>query len=207
MRENMHQVIVRGLMQLDLRTWRALSAAGDDAQPWFAADNGFTSASAMRTAHAGIVAGVAWVAPRAGTSIVDLGCGNGALLAAICDRVAELRPIGVERAQDRLAHAALLLPGDLPEWHLDDFFDCEALWSGGRRHGVVLLMLGRLVEVEVGVAEKLRRNLRDAADFVLGYAYPDWLDRYGGLLPLCRAAKATPMVAPDIASWVVPVRV
>jgi hypothetical protein len=194
-------------MQLDLRTWRALSAAGDKAPVWFAADNGFTSTSAMRTAHAGIVAGVALVRPPAGTSIVDLGCGNGALLAAICDRIADLRPIGVERAQDRLAHAALLLQGDLPEWHLGDFFECEALWSGGRRHGVVLLMLGRLVEVDVAVAEKLRQHLRDAVNVVLGYAYPDWLDRYGGLLPLCRAAKATPMAALDAVSWIIPVRV
>jgi hypothetical protein len=194
-------------MQLSLRTWRALCAAGDSAPAWFAGDNGFTSPSAMRTAHSGIVAGVVLVSPPAGTSVVDLGCGNGALLAAICDRVADLRPIGVERTQDRLAHAAILLPGDLPEWHLGDFFDCEALWSGDQRHGVVLLMLGRLVEVDVGRAEKLRRHLRDAADFVLGYAYPDWLDHYGGLLPLCKAAKAVPLAAPDDVSWIVPVQV
>src|SRR5262249_60998040 len=50
---------------------------------WYATDNGFGSVAAMDAAHEPIVAAAARVLGGAGGDVLDLGCGNGALLKKI----------------------------------------------------------------------------------------------------------------------------
>jgi SAM-dependent methyltransferase len=182
---------------VELGVWRALMAAADRAPPWLAADNGFTSVTGMARAHAPLVAATSKVAAgRPSGVVVDLGCGNGALLAAICGRVPTLRPIGVERAAERLERARLLLPGSLPHWYHGDLFTYAKAWRADVRVDIVLLMLGRLLEVPFEQAEALRQILRNNAAVVLGYAYSDWLARYRDLNALGQQAGAVSMEYP-----------
>jgi SAM-dependent methyltransferase len=185
--------LLRGEGPLELSSWRALMAAGDDGPAWFATDNGFLSAAGMASAHAPLVAAASLVAPRRSGTVVDLGCGNGALLAAICDRIPALRPVGVDRAAERLAHARIVLPGSAPQWFHGDLFAYAESWCDRVRLDIVYLMLGRLLEVPFEQAEALRNRFRTNAEIVLGYAYPDWLDRYGDLVNLAQRAGVASM--------------
>jgi hypothetical protein len=189
-------------------SWHELVALGKAAPAWFAADNGFASVADMIVAHQPIVDAVVGHVPPGGIiSVVDLGCGNGALLAALCDRSPVLRPVGVERTADRLAHAPVVLPRPDAQWHLGDMFASSHLWSSQRRAGIVLLMLGRLLEAPPRRVSALRRSLRDNADIVLGYAYSDWLARHGDLAALCAAADVTPLRQLDRSTVVAPIQI
>lgn len=192
------------IRSLGLKTWRALMAAGAAAPAWFPTDNGFASVSDMALAHAPIVDAIVRHATAEQRTVIDLGCGNGALLAAICDRLPGLRPIGVERDADRLTHARTVLPGPVPRWHHADIFAWAQSPPTDER-SVVLLMLGRLVEASPDESGRLKRRVAATADLVLGYAYSDWLARYGDLAALCRAVGAVPRQTPDPTGTIVAV--
>ena len=57
--------------------------AGDGPKPdWYASDNGFSSEDAMDAAHAPVVGAAVTALAGTGGDVLDLGCGNGALLAS-----------------------------------------------------------------------------------------------------------------------------
>src|SRR4030095_5183727 len=104
-------------------------------------------------------------------NVLDLGCGNGALLAKICDGQSGLTPYGVDLNRKSLGHAAALLPSFASNFSAADLFDCDA-WSRERRYVLTLLMAGRLLEVERPIAERLLKTLRAQSDAILVYSYP-----------------------------------
>lgn len=139
-------------------------------EPW--RDNGFASRSAMEAAHA-VVAGVVGRVPRA----IDLGAGDGALLARVA-----AAGVAVELDEDRARRGRARHPSvDFQVQTIRDFVRRPAATD------VVLLMPGRLLEMEHVEAEAVRAWLRDRVRLVV-YAYGDVLDRHGGLAALAQAA-------------------
>jgi HEXXH motif-containing protein len=138
---------------------------------WVHLDNGFSSREVMNELHRPIVALARRELEGLTGDVLDLGCGNGALLAKICDERSGLTPHGVDRSELALAHARELLASHARNFVAGDLFDCD-LWSCGPRYALTLVMAGRLLEVEPGNADRLMTRLRASSDAILVYAYP-----------------------------------
>jgi radical SAM protein with 4Fe4S-binding SPASM domain len=150
-------------------------AARNGHPTWFATDNGFPSVAAMREAHAPIVeAATEALAGKAG-NVLDLGCGNGALLEQIAKRVSGVVPFGIDNDAARVEHARVLQAEFADNFTAGDLFDDDRPWSDGRRFALAIVMPGRLLEVDAARAQVLRERLGDRCDQVLVYAYGDWL--------------------------------
>jgi hypothetical protein len=117
----------------------------------------------------------------AGGAVLDLGCGNGALLGKVRAAAPGVVPFGIDRDAQRLAHAGALFPAFPAHFWCGDLGESEAPWSDVRRYTLALLMPGRLLEVPPDRAAWLRARLRAACDRLLVYAYDDWRARYGSL--------------------------
>jgi SAM-dependent methyltransferase len=154
---------------------------------WYASDNGFESIAAMDDAHRPIVtAAVAALAGRRG-NIVDLGCGNGALLDKIVASTRGVVPFGVDVDPTRIEHARTLHSNGADNFIDADIFDESELWSGDRRFALAVLMPGRLLEAGPERSAALRSRVGSRCDQLLVYAYGDWLAD-GGLTALARRA-------------------
>jgi hypothetical protein len=138
---------------------------------WYYLDNGFSSLEAMSELHRPLVALARRKLNRLTGNILDLGCGNGALLAKICDGQDGLTPYGVDSSDLSLEHARELLPKFAQNFQQGDLFNCDR-WFGGPRYALTLLMAGRLLEVERPVADRLLQTLRAKSDAILVYCYP-----------------------------------
>jgi len=165
------------------------SSAGHPA--WYAADNGFASSAAMQAAHRPIVELAIQVLAGEEGNLLDLGCGNGALLKTICEAGDRITPFGVDLSAECIAHARELLPEMAGHFKTGDLFGCDALFADDWRCALVLLMPGRMVEAPPARAKRLRQWLARHADRILVYAYEDWLTRYGSLSALVREAGLT----------------
>jgi hypothetical protein len=156
----------------------ATSVGGDP--PWYATDNGFPSTAAMEAAHRPIVDLAAAALGEPGGDVLDLGCGNGALLATIAARVPGVRSHGIDSDRERIEHARVLNAARADAFVAGDLVDDERLWPAGRRYALAILMPGRLVEAGPERAAVLLARLRERCDRVLAYAYGDWCERPGG---------------------------
>lgn len=154
---------------------------------WYASDNGFSNRFLMTKNHAPI-AEMVTATLREGGAVLDLGCGNGALLRQITEKDTDIVPFGVESEPSRLAHASLVLPEFAENFVCGSMFDCRRIWPPESLFDVILLMPGRLLEVEPEQAENLRQFIRDHSRHLIIYAYGDWLTRYGNLQGLAEAA-------------------
>ena len=153
---------------------------------WYATDNGFSSIISMDAAHRPIVDAAKTALARGG-NVLDLGCGNGALLAKIVgesdqDAVA----YGIDNGAERIAHAKKLMPDATERLWTGDLFDEERVWLEDRRYALVLLMPGRLTETDPERAARLRERLMARCDNLLLYAYGDWLTRFNDLAGLAK---------------------
>jgi len=135
--------------------------------------NGFTSQTAMETAH-GVLLSV--LPPKPDGVLLDLGCGNGRLL----EKAASLGWMVEGIESDPVRAGAAQLPVKR-----GDMFD-TALWE--KQYNVVTLMPGRLLETDREKAGRFLAALRVRTRHVLMYAYGDWLQRFGGLGPLAADA-------------------
>jgi len=157
---------------------------------WYATDNGFSTRFAMDSAHRPILDLAFATLPTMGGTVIDLGCGNGALLQKLCNAAnGALIPYGIELEGDRFAHIATLLPQFGENFVCGSLFEAQKLWQNGKYYDLALLMPGRLLEVESHQAEWLRQKLRQHCKHVLIYAYGDWLTRYSNLLGLATQAQ------------------
>lgn len=158
----------RTLVQLaDVRDWR---------------DNGFATEDAQERAHA-VLERAASSASTPG-SVLDLGCGNGALLARLGTRWAGARLHGIELDQGRAQRGRAHHP-DLDIVH-DDFLETPDRWVGP--FDLTIIMPGRLTELDGSKRDAIRDMILGRARELLVYGYGDWLDRYGDLETLCEAA-------------------
>jgi hypothetical protein len=144
---------------------------------WYFRDNGFNSLEAMTKAHRPLVEVARRVLAEQPGNILDLGSGNGALLAAICARCPSIRPLGVEINAEAVEHAPAVLR-ELPKAQASvaevlqgDLFDA-AKWQD-RDYVLAILMLGRLAERQKD-AEAFLQALSQRCSMLLVYLYPDW---------------------------------
>ncbi len=163
-----------------------VSPISNDRPDWYATDNGFPSAAAMDLAHAPIVS-LAASSLEAGGAVLDLGCGNGALLAKIQESGSGVVPFGIDQDPARISHACVLLPRFAENFRVGDVAESEVPWVDGRRYALALLMR-RLIEAGPDRAVRLRARLQATCDRILLYAYADWRTRYGSLNALADAA-------------------
>ena len=168
-------------------------------QDWYATDNGFTSTREMAAAHKPIVAAATAVFPPDGGSVLDLGCGNGALLQKICQANRAIAPFGVDIDNGRITHACQLHPTFADNFLTEDMFINDTIWSE-RQYTLAILMPGRLLEATPEQADQLRKHLQTQCDHILVYAYGDWLKRYGNLANLAQAAGLTTLCNDDEAA-------
>ncbi len=144
---------------------------------WYFRDNGFGSLQLMTSAHQPLAKLAAQVLGSQAGNVLDLGSGNGALLAAVSGHCPGVQPFGVDVSPEAVAHAPAVLQG-LPEEQasagevgLGDFFD-SSTWRH-RHYAMAILMLGRLLEREKDAGQFLRALSR-RCDVLLAYLYADW---------------------------------
>ncbi|MBE3576862.1 MAG: methyltransferase domain-containing protein [Limnochordales bacterium] len=161
---------------------------------WYWRDNGFSTLEAQEQAHRPLLDLIPQVAQ--GGNILDLGCGNGALLKKLRERNPDFIPYGVDVNPVAIQNAKQLLPEFANHFVVGDMFEYRL----PRSIDVVLLMPGRLVEVPIYRAFLLLNCLRHSGATVIAYAYGDWVTRYGSLAGLCREAglrlRDAPVVGP-----------
>jgi len=131
-------------------------------------ENGFTTKASMERAHQLICRVVASGGSQL-TSILDLGCGNGRLLEALGAK----RAYGVEREPRRARTMAQLTRGTVVIGDIGDV----ACWPG-QNYDLILLMPGRLTQMSVERANTVLDAIRARTEWVLVYAYRDWLRKY-----------------------------
>jgi hypothetical protein len=154
---------------------------------WYSIDNGFNNRFLMTKSHAPIADLVTATLPQGG-SVLDLGCGNGALLRQIYEKNNEIVPYGVENEPSRFDHVSLVLPEFAENFACGSMFDCSRIWPAETKFDIIFLMPGRLLEVELEQAENLKQFIRDHSHYLVIYAYGDWLTRYSNLQGLAEAA-------------------
>jgi hypothetical protein len=167
------------------------AARADDARgcpAWYHEDNVFPSRARMDWAHRPIVVRAARVLDGRGGDVLDLGCGNGALLRKIHAVSPRTVPFGIEREPDRVAHARLLLPGFAGNVVAGDLFDAPALWSARERFALALRSPRRLLEAGPQRSRPLLDWIRARCDRLLVYAYGKGRTEHGDLAGFARAA-------------------
>ena len=192
-----------------------LGGMGDDASTevrqggsypdWYHEDNLFPSRERMDQVHAPIAAeAVAALAGRGG-NVLDLGCGNGALLGKIHRAAEGVVPFGVDVVDERVAHARGLLPRFAGNFVTADLFEPSAWWPGDRRFALVVLSPRRLEEAGLERSARLKEWLRPRCDQLLIYAYGKGLTQFGDLAGFAgevgiRLAKTQPGITASLAA-------
>lgn len=142
--------------------------------PWYHTDNGFTSYHAMQALHSPLVTLARDELTHMGGHIIDLGCGNGALLDKICRDHDRVIPHGVDVNSQAIAHARELLPQFVANFVCGDFFATDVWSAADRSFALALLMIGRLLEVPRADTQKLLDVLTEKAERLLVYMYPGY---------------------------------
>lgn len=141
--------------------------------PW--EDNGFTTARSMLAAHT--VVAMAFGKTRG--HVLDLGCGDGTLIERLRARNNLEEAAGVEQDQVRVERAKVR--------HPSVSFTQETIqeWASSpvRAWDAILLMPGRLLEMEIDSRLRVIQTLRESTKKLVVYAYADWI--LDGLEALC----------------------
>jgi hypothetical protein len=162
----------------------ALIAPHEEPPEWYATDNGFSTRAAMDEAHRPVLEFVLASIDGAGT-LLDLGCGNGALLKKIVEARPSVIPFGVDLDESRLEHARILQPSFGANFIGGSMFEGIPL-DADTVYSVIVLMPGRFLEVDDAARRRLKDWLRGHFKDLVVYAYGDWLTRYDGLAGLAQ---------------------
>ncbi len=154
---------------------------------WFFTDNGFSSLQAMEHSHQPILELARLSLDGKPATVLDLGCGNGALLQKIHNKDSRVVPFGIDINASSIAHAHMLFPAYTENFVTGNIFEQNSLWTG-RSYSLVIFMPGRLLEVHPKQRKFLLCQLQSFSEKLLIYAYDDWLARYGGLASLAEQA-------------------
>ena len=137
---------------------------------WYHRDNGFNTLHAMDRMHAPIVASAREMSNVGPGNVIDLGCGNGALLSKICHGKKDLVPFGVERNPEAIEHARVLHSAFSKNFVQADFLH-DSDWTM-RRYMLAIVMVGRLLEVSTEERSRVIERMRSCCDQILLYVYP-----------------------------------
>lgn len=161
------------------------SETGPQGPTWLAADNGFNSKAVMDQHHGPIVRLVSKLLLEEDLkSVIDLGCGNGVLLARIREECNEIIPFGIDSNKTAIDHARIHHAFLGSSFFAGNMFEKGEVWSDDKHYDLALLMPGRLTECTAEQARQLRRLLHLRCKRIVAYAYGDWLGRYRGLTNL-----------------------
>jgi hypothetical protein len=150
---------------------------GEPPRPgWYHTDNGFTSYHAMHALHRPLVALARDELTDVAGHIIDLGCGNGALLEKICRERDRLTPHGIDVNPQAVDHTREILPGFTENFRCGDFFATDIWAAADRSYAMAILMIGRLLEVPHADAQRLLEVLAKKAERLLMYMYPGYSD-------------------------------
>ena len=83
-------------------------------------------------------------------TVIDLGCGNGALLKKICEARTGVIPFGVDVDESKLEHARLLQPAFSANFVAGNMFESIPI-DADTVYSLIILMPGRLLEVDEDV--------------------------------------------------------
>jgi len=144
-------------------------------------ENGFRTAAAMAAAHAPVVAVLTDVlrARPDATRVLDLGCGNGALLQS-ARREAAFFPMGYDTNRIAIAKAWQAMPSG--RWVVGNL-----VWDDWtvERPDVLLLMPGRVLELPNDNRPWQFLAKIFTVPTIIVYAYADWIATTGGLAAMC----------------------
>jgi 2-polyprenyl-3-methyl-5-hydroxy-6-metoxy-1,4-benzoquinol methylase len=157
---------------------------------WLYKDNGFSTNGGMVEAHQKIVRAVEGrIQPSEGAlHVLDIGCGNGALLRALSQRYPDLVPFGVDIVPVSIEHAQELNPRHIGNFVCTDMFCMDALKCGASPTHIIF-MPGRLTEVSALEQERFLKLVRGTGATLFAYAYDEWRVKWGDITNLCGAAK------------------
>lgn len=147
----------------------ASAVANPTRDTWYHTDNGFSSTAHMRERHRTVVALAREELGDAHGPVLDLGCGNGALLQSLCLGQPGLEPFGVDVNERALEHARELMPRSGANFVRLNIFARE-VWSA-RRYLLALISIKRLLEVQSTLREKLLADIRSHCERLLIYQY------------------------------------
>lgn len=151
---------------------------------WYHQDNLFDSRERMDERHRPILAAALAALGTHGGNVIDLGCGNGALLRKLVEANPRIVPWGIEREPERVEHAQLLLPRDRERLVVADLF-VEPLPFGGTRFTLGLLSPRRFEDVPPEQRPCLRRWIQAHCDSLLVYGYGRALRDERSLVAIC----------------------
>lgn len=151
-------------------------------------NNDFSSRLAMDIAHEPILELVSKALTDHDSNVLDLGCGDGALLKKIHKAHPQTVLFGVDIDPARIKRAQALNSQFADNFISGDMFENDLIWPEGRRYAVALVMPGRLLEADAAQAAKLKLKLEQHCDRIVVYAYEDWLVKYGNLQKLAAEA-------------------
>lgn len=157
-----------------------------DVPAWYHEDNLFPSRERLDEVHAPIVDLAVRTLAAAPGPVLDLGCGNGALLRKIHEQQPRAIPHGVELHADRVAHARLLLPAFARNFVSGDMFSEQVLSSLPGSFALALLSPRRLEEAGMSRSAQLLSWIQQRASRLLVYGYGTSLQEPGGLAGFAR---------------------
>jgi hypothetical protein len=134
----------------------------------------------MDWAHRPLVALACRTLRGVGGDAIDLGCGNGALMAKIHALDPLVTPYGIERDPEKVAHARALLPAYAANFFAADL-GAHPLFASEQRFALAILSPRRLHSAEPATAERLRAWLRARCERLLVYAYGSGRTQFGNL--------------------------
>ncbi|HDR7761366.1 methionine biosynthesis protein MetW [Bacillus cereus] len=171
--------------------FKALSSIGKinkTHSDWYFLNNGFKSDFDMSIAHQSIIELATSILANQPGTIMDLGCGNGALLKKIMEMNTQVVPYGIEKDVDKIANVQQLLPSHTANFVTGDIYNPESLRVFDQTYTIMLLMPGRLLEASSEQVEQLKVWIKEHSSYLLVYAYGDWLKRYGDFAALAEKA-------------------
>ena len=154
---------------------------------WYYRDNEFPSAERMDEVQAPIVRLASRALADRPGAVLDLGCGNGALLRKIVIASRGTVPYGIDRRRRRIRHARRLMRGFAANFVVGDMFDSQRLFATAPPFSVGLLAPLRILETEPGRAVPTMEWLRRCCDRLIVYGYGDSCTPYGGIAGLAEA--------------------
>lgn len=157
-------------------------------EEWYYRDNGFSSRFVMDTAHQPLLDLIKSFIERKPCNVVDLGCGNGALLKKIIEDNHGITPFGIDYDPINIEHSRILIPRFRDNFFVGNIFGSNLLWTQEKHYDYAILMPGRLLEVEEETRIWLKKKINDQCDNLIIYAYGDWLSKYDGLDGLAHKA-------------------
>lgn len=155
---------------------------------WYYKDNGFGSLAEMRRAHAPLLRTLRTVPTNDRASVVDLGCGNGALLRELCRTSDAVVPFGVDFTAEKIERARSLLPAYRDNFVCADIYAVDA-WAVDRlaHCDLCLVVPARLMQAEPAHRAPLMQWLNHDCGCRIVYAYVDALMKYGSLTTMTEA--------------------